>query len=78
MSACANPAATMFASFILFGSMPLIGYCVFPPLFPSLTIEELFVVASIVTGFALFVLGAVKVRTSRTLRAHVLFSLTCC
>ena len=52
----------MFASFAFFGALPLIGYVVFPSVFPTLSENQLFVCACAVTGFVLFFLGSVKSR----------------
>mmetsp|Transcript_22508 Transcript_22508/g.35382 ORF Transcript_22508/g.35382 Transcript_22508/m.35382 type:complete len:275 (-) Transcript_22508:366-1190(-) len=62
----ADPADTvqegliMFAAFAVFGSMPLLGYCVVPALAPDASSSELFAVAVFVTLLFLFGLGAVK------------------
>mmetsp|Transcript_34588 Transcript_34588/g.45718 ORF Transcript_34588/g.45718 Transcript_34588/m.45718 type:complete len:286 (-) Transcript_34588:307-1164(-) len=50
----------MFLSFALFGCMPLLGYCIFPILDPDISKDTLFIIAVIITGFFLLVLGAVK------------------
>ena len=49
-----------FLSFIFFGFFPLLGYCVFPFIFPDMSQHELFLVACLSSGVTLFVLGAVK------------------
>jgi len=50
----------MFCSFATFGSLPLLGYVVFPALFPDLATESLFAAACIITGLVLFGMGCVK------------------
>eukprot|EP00501_MAST-03F_sp_TOSAG23-6_P001822 GSMAST32.ASY1.ANO1.1900.1 assembled CDS len=55
-----------FCSFVFFGFLPLITYCIFPFAFPSLTPHELFLIASSVTAFALFLLGVFKAQFSST------------
>lgn len=50
----------MFCSFILFGSMPLLAYTLFPIIF-NMDADQKFTVACIVTGVTLFILGALKV-----------------
>jgi DNA damage-binding protein 1 len=55
-----------FASFVVFGFMPILTYCVLPFAMPHLTQHELFYVACAVTGITLFVLGVVKARFSST------------
>ena len=49
-----------FTSFFVFGSLPLLGYAFVPALEPGLTPHQLLVIACVVTGAALFALGAVK------------------
>lgn len=53
-----------FCSFIVFGFMPLLGYCVFPFLYPDMSQEMLFAIACVVTAGTLFVLGSIKSRFS--------------
>jgi len=48
------------ASFICFGSLPLLGYAAFPALFPDLSERQLLAAATAVTLATLFLLGAVK------------------
>lgn len=50
----------MFCAFATFGSLPLLGYVIIPAMFPSLPEEMLFTAACVVTGIALFLMGAVK------------------
>jgi DNA damage-binding protein 1 len=50
----------MFGAFFVFGSMPVLGYCIFPPIFPDMSDSDLFLVACIITGCAMFALGAFK------------------
>jgi DNA damage-binding protein 1 len=50
----------MFCSFAFFGTMPLLGYVLFPALIPHMTQDELFISACLVTGIVLFLMGAVK------------------
>jgi len=52
----------MFASFALFGMLPILGFAIVPLIDPNLTEHELFVVACVITAFALFGLGAFKAR----------------
>jgi len=49
-----------FCSFIFFGFFPLMVYCIFPFAFPGMTDHQLFVLAGVVSGLTLFVLGTVK------------------
>ncbi len=42
--------------------MPLVGYAIIPVSFPNLTQDDLFVVACVVTGVVLFLMGCVKSR----------------
>lgn len=49
-----------FCSFIFFGFFPLLGYCIFPFAFPSIESQTLFLVAFLLTGCTLFVLGSIK------------------
>jgi len=49
-----------FASFVLFGSVPLLGFCIVPTFMPHVSDQVLFWVASGLTVFTLFLLGAVK------------------
>lgn len=44
----------MFCSFAFFGAMPLLGYVIFPSIFPHMNEHELFLSACIVTGVVLF------------------------
>jgi len=50
----------MFCSFATFGSLPLLGYVIFPALFPDLDADSLFATACIITGLVLFGMGCVK------------------
>mmetsp|Transcript_23159 Transcript_23159/g.34190 ORF Transcript_23159/g.34190 Transcript_23159/m.34190 type:complete len:279 (+) Transcript_23159:256-1092(+) len=50
----------MFSSFAFFGSLPILGYVVFPSLFPQMSDNQLFGCACAVTGCVLFLLGSVK------------------
>eukprot|EP00542_Grammatophora_oceanica_P011812 CAMPEP_0194045484 /NCGR_PEP_ID=MMETSP0009_2-20130614/16813_1 /TAXON_ID=210454 /ORGANISM="Grammatophora oceanica, Strain CCMP 410" /LENGTH=257 /DNA_ID=CAMNT_0038690347 /DNA_START=142 /DNA_END=915 /DNA_ORIENTATION=+ len=50
----------MFCSFAFFGALPLIGYVIFPILFPTMDDDALFWSACIVTAVVLFMLGSVK------------------
>lgn len=50
----------MFLSFATFGAMPLLGYVLFPSIFPDMDEDSLFKAACIVTGLVLFFLGSVK------------------
>eukprot|EP00586_Coscinodiscus_wailesii_P023061 CAMPEP_0172503786 /NCGR_PEP_ID=MMETSP1066-20121228/172334_1 /TAXON_ID=671091 /ORGANISM="Coscinodiscus wailesii, Strain CCMP2513" /LENGTH=296 /DNA_ID=CAMNT_0013279671 /DNA_START=22 /DNA_END=912 /DNA_ORIENTATION=+ len=56
----------MFLSFAFFGSLPLLGYVIFPTLFGNLNEQFLFSVACIVTGVVLFLMGCVKSNFSTT------------
>lgn len=49
-----------FASFVVFGTVPLLGFCVFPFLFPHISSHSLFVIACMLTVCTLALLGAVK------------------
>lgn len=59
-----NNAFITFFSFVTFGFIPLIAY-VFAS-FSSFLMDNTFIVASILTGFTLFVLGAVKSKITLT------------
>jgi len=48
------------ASFVVFGSLPLLGYVAFPALFPRSSESALLAAAASVTLAALFLLGAIK------------------
>jgi DNA damage-binding protein 1 len=50
----------MFCSFAFFGSLPILGYAIFPSVFPNMSDESLFISACVVTGIVLFFLGSVK------------------
>lgn len=50
----------MFLSFATFGAFPILGYVVFPGLFPEASSEQLFGAACGVTGVVLFFLGSLK------------------
>ena len=50
----------MFCSFAVFGSMPLLGYVVFPLVLPGASSDFLFSAACIVTAITLFTMGALK------------------
>ena len=50
----------MFCSFAFFGSLPLLGYVLFPLSFPNMDDDALFISACVVTGVVLFFLGSVK------------------
>merc|ERR1712146_863337 len=52
----------MFCSFAFFGMLPILGFAIVPMLDPNLTEHDLFVVACVITGLALFCLGAFKAR----------------
>ena len=56
----------MFCSFAFFGSLPILGYIIFPLLFPQMTVQGLFVGACSVTAVVLFFLGAIKSQFSTT------------
>ena len=47
-------------SFVVFGTVPLLGFSIIPLLVPHITDHELFVAALALTIMALFVLGAIK------------------
>lgn len=53
-------ALCMFGAFASFGSLPLLGYVVFPAIFGITDGGTLFMVACIVTAVSLFALGAAK------------------
>lgn len=63
-------ALVMFLSFAGFGSLPLLGYVVFPAIFGITHGGVLFGVACAVTGLALFALGAFKGRFSGRFWLH--------
>mmetsp|Transcript_20512 Transcript_20512/g.44419 ORF Transcript_20512/g.44419 Transcript_20512/m.44419 type:complete len:278 (-) Transcript_20512:108-941(-) len=50
----------MFMAFAFFGAMPLLGYVIFPSLFPNMDSEYLFLSACVVTGVVLFLMGCIK------------------
>jgi VIT1/CCC1 family predicted Fe2+/Mn2+ transporter len=50
----------MFCSFAIFGALPLLGYVVFPSIFPYWTSDALFRSACCVTACVLFFMGCVK------------------
>jgi DNA damage-binding protein 1 len=50
----------MFLSFAFFGSLPILGYVIFPKIFPDYNEKSLFIDACIVTGVVLFFMGCVK------------------
>lgn len=50
-----------FCSFVFFGFFPLLGYCIFPFLWPDLSPHTLFTIACVSAALTLFALGAVKV-----------------
>jgi VIT1/CCC1 family predicted Fe2+/Mn2+ transporter len=50
----------MFCSFAVFGSLPLVGYVIFPTAFPDMGTDALFTAACLITGIVLVVLGCVK------------------
>lgn len=50
----------MFCSFAFFGILPLLGYVIFPSVFPFMSPDQLFLSACVVTGIVLFFLGSVK------------------
>jgi hypothetical protein len=50
----------MFSSFAFFGTLPLLGYALFPSAFPGMSEDSLFLSACVVTGLVLFFLGSVK------------------
>ena len=50
----------MFCSFATFGSLPILGYVIFPVLFPTLDEDALFDAACVITGLVLFAMGCVK------------------
>ena len=53
----------MFASFAIFGMVPIVGFAVVPMLAgPELTDDELFLIACAITATALFLLGSLKAR----------------
>lgn len=54
----------MFLAFVFFGSMPLLGYIIFPMVVPPeyALPQNLFLVACFVTGATLFCLGATKAK----------------
>jgi VIT1/CCC1 family predicted Fe2+/Mn2+ transporter len=49
-----------FVSFVVFASLPLLGFIVFPWLFPKMSPDALFQAACGVTALALFLLGSVS------------------
>lgn len=56
----------MFCSFAFFGSLPLLGYVIFPTALGVHDQHELFVVACGITGLVLFLMGCLKSRFSAT------------
>jgi VIT1/CCC1 family predicted Fe2+/Mn2+ transporter len=50
----------MFISFAVFGSLPILGYVIFPAIFGTLTEDQLFFAACTVTAVVLFIMGCVK------------------
>jgi VIT1/CCC1 family predicted Fe2+/Mn2+ transporter len=50
----------MFASFAFFGALPLLGYVIFPIIFPYWSSDALFRSACCVTACVLFLMGSVK------------------
>ena len=52
----------MFCSFAFFGMLPILGFAIVPMLDPNLSEHDLFMVACVITGLALFGLGAFKAR----------------
>jgi len=56
----------MFFSFAFFGSLPLLGYIIFPTIFGETDEHFLFVAACVVTGVVLFLMGCVKSNFSAT------------
>merc|ERR1712060_734804 len=50
----------MFLSFAFFGSLPILGYVIFPKIFPDYNEKSLFIDACIVTGIVLFLMGCLK------------------
>ena len=52
----------MFLSFATFGAFPILGYVVFPSVFPEASSNQLFGAACGVTGVVLFFLGSLKSR----------------
>lgn len=56
----------MFMSFAFFGSLPLLGYVIFPTVFGHLDEQSLFAAACVVTGIVLFFMGCVKSNFSTT------------
>lgn len=55
-----NEGIIMFLSFATFGAFPLLGYVIFPAVFPSANHDQLFAAACFVTGIVLFFLGSLK------------------
>lgn len=54
-----------FSSFLVFGSIPLLGYILLPLLFAeSLHPDHLLIIASVVTALSLFILGCFKSKFS--------------
>ena len=50
----------MFTSFAFFGALPLLGYVIFPEVFPNWDEDALFLSACVVTGCVLFFMGSIK------------------
>eukprot|EP00527_Entomoneis_sp_CCMP2396_P004931 CAMPEP_0198142874 /NCGR_PEP_ID=MMETSP1443-20131203/5545_1 /TAXON_ID=186043 /ORGANISM="Entomoneis sp., Strain CCMP2396" /LENGTH=287 /DNA_ID=CAMNT_0043805987 /DNA_START=227 /DNA_END=1090 /DNA_ORIENTATION=+ len=50
----------MFCAFAFFGTLPLLGYAIFPSFFPDLDAQYLFLSACVVTAVVLFFLGSIK------------------
>ncbi|CAN0359057.1 unnamed protein product [Discosporangium mesarthrocarpum] len=50
----------MFISFALAGILPLIGYALSPMVMPGVSRDELFLVACLITGVSLFIVGGAK------------------
>lgn len=50
----------MFASFAFFGALPLLGYVLFPIVFPNMSEANLFSAACFITGCVLFFMGSIK------------------
>merc|ERR1711937_1126474 len=50
----------MFLSFVIFGSLPLLGYILIPMYKPDSSKEVLFTAACVTTGIVLFIMGSIK------------------
>lgn len=52
----------MFASFAIFGMVPVVGFAAVPMVFTGLSDNQLFLIACVITAIALSILGSLKAR----------------